>query len=103
MQQYPLAMTGELNMTDKTTESLLTFPCEFTIKVFGEMAPDYEQTIIEIIRPHAPTISGGAMQSRISENGKYLSLSITLNIESREQLDNIYRALSSHPKVLMSL
>lgn len=91
-------------MTDTPSkESLLQFPCEFTIKVFGEMAPDYEQTIISLIRPYAPNLSSGAIQSRISENGKYLSLSITLFVESREQLDNIYQALTSSPKVLMAL
>jgi putative lipoic acid-binding regulatory protein len=89
--------------TPPPEESLLKFPCEFTIKVFGAMAPDYEQTIIDLIRPLAPNISSGAIQSRTSENGKYLSLSITLYVESREQLDNIYRALTGSPKVLMAL
>lgn len=91
-------------MTEKKEdESPLKFPTEFTIKVFGEMAPDFEQFIYELIRPHAPTLSGGAIQSRISENGKYLSLSVTLYVHSREQLDNIYRALTSSPRVLMAL
>jgi len=92
-------------MTDKTpsTEPLLKFPCEFTIKIFGEMAPDFEQIIYDLIKPYAPNLSSGAMQSRISENGKYLSISVTLFIESREQLDNIYIALTQSPKVLMAL
>lgn len=92
-------------MTDQipADESPLKFPCEFTIKVFGEMAPDFEQTIYELIRPLAPSLSTGAIQSRISENGKYLSLSVSLYVESREQLDNIYRALTSSPRVLMAL
>lgn len=92
-------------MTDQTpeTESLLKFPCEFTIKIFGEMAPDFEQLIHDLIKPYAPNLSSGAMQSRVSENGKYLSISVTLYIESREQLDNIYRALTQSPKVLMAL
>ena len=87
----------------KDDESPLKFPCEFTIKVFGEMAPDFEQTIYTLIHPLAPNLSTGAFQSRISENGKYLSLSVTLFVQSREQLDNIYRALTSSPKVLMAL
>jgi putative lipoic acid-binding regulatory protein len=90
-------------MTDSTTESPLKFPCEFTIKIFGEMAPDFEQVIYDLIQPYAPSLSSGAMQSRVSENGKYLSLSVTLFVESREQLDNIYRALTSSPRVLMAL
>tara|TARA_R110000868_G_scaffold245503_1_gene502060 strand:- start:40 stop:318 length:279 start_codon:yes stop_codon:yes gene_type:complete len=92
-------------MTDTIppSESLLKFPCEFTIKVFGEMAPDYEAVITDLIRPFCPNISSGAIQSRTSENGKYLSLSITLYVESREQLDNIYLALTGSSKVLMAL
>ncbi len=88
---------------EQPQESLIKFPCEFTIKVFGEMAPDFEQIILDLIRPFAPSVSSGAMQSRTSENGKYLSLSITLYVESREQLDNIYMALTKSPKVLMAL
>jgi len=92
-------------MTDENNnnESLLKFPCEFTIKVFGEMSSDFEQTIFEIIHPYAPNISSNSFQSRTSENGKYLSLSITIHANSREQLDNIYKALTACPKVLMAL
>lgn len=89
--------------TNETKETLLQFPCEFTIKIFGEMAPDFEQVIYDLIHPHVPALSSGSFQSRISENGKYLSLSVTLYVQSREQLDNIYRALSSSPRVLMAL
>lgn len=88
---------------DKQNETLLKFPCEFTIKVFGEMAPDFEQIIYELIKPYSPHLSSDAFQSRVSENGKYLSLSITLYVQSREQLDNIYKTLTSSPKVLMAL
>ena len=92
-------------MTDNTTppDSLLTFPCEFTIKIFGEMSPDFEQMIFKLIHPLAPTLTNGAFQSRISENGKYLSLSVTLYVQSRVQLDQIYQALTSCPQVLMAL
>jgi putative lipoic acid-binding regulatory protein len=67
------------------------------------MAPDFEQVILDLIRPFAPSVSTGSMQTRTSENGKYLSLSISLYIESREQLDAIYQALTKSPKVLMAL
>jgi hypothetical protein len=92
-------------MTNQTppNESLLKFPCEFTIKIFGEMSADFESFVYDLIKPYAPSLSSGAMQSRISENGKYLSLSVTLFVESREQLDSIYKALTSSPRVLMAL
>jgi hypothetical protein len=43
------------------------------------------------------------MEMRPSKAGTYLSLTITIVAQSREQLDAIYQELSSHPLVLMAL
>jgi putative lipoic acid-binding regulatory protein len=40
---------------------------------------------------------------RASTAGRYLSLTCTINAVSREQLDDLYRELSSHPMVTMVL
>lgn len=90
-------------MTIPTNESLLTFPSDFTIKVFGMATDEFEGAALSIIHKHAPNLSGRALQSNVSENGKYKALSITVHIESREQLDNIYRDLSASPHILMAL
>ncbi|VVC76505.1 hypothetical protein AQUSIP_18180 [Aquicella siphonis] len=93
-------------MTDKTIppeESLLKFPCDFTLKVFGLSTDEFESAVLTIVHKHAPNLSGRAIQSRASQNGKYLALTITVHVESREQLDNIYRDLSSSPHVIMAL
>lgn len=93
-------------MADKPTlpgESLLKFPCDFTIKVFGLGSDEFEAAVLVIIHKHAPNLSGRAIQSRASESGKYRALSITIHVDSKEQLDNIYRDLSSSPHVIMAL
>lgn len=93
-------------MTDKPTpptESLLTFPCDFTIKVFGLGSDEFEAEVLMLVHKHVPNLSERAIQSRPSENGKYRALSITVHVDSKEQLDNLYRALSSSPHVLMAL
>ena len=38
-----------------------------------------------------------------SSGGKYLGITLSITATSREQLDNLYRALSSHPLVKMVL
>jgi putative lipoic acid-binding regulatory protein len=43
------------------------------------------------------------MEMRPSAKGNYLSLTVTIRATSREQLDNLYRALSSHPMVKVVL
>lgn len=95
-------MTNYEKPTDEN-ESLLTFPCDFTIKIFGLASQEFEAAALMIINKHAPNLSGRMLQSRTSENGKYLALSITVHVDSKEQLDNIYRELSSSPHVLMTL
>ncbi len=92
-------------MTDDklTPDSLLTFPCDFVIKVFGIASDEFESAVLTIIHKHVPNLTEGAIKTRPSENGKYVALSITVHAEDQAQLDAIYRELSSSPQVLMAL
>lgn len=93
-------------MTDNQVppgESLLKFPCDFTIKVFGLANDDFEAAALGIIHKHAPNFTDQAFQARPSEGGKYKALSITIHAESKEQLDAIYMELSASPHILMVL
>jgi putative lipoic acid-binding regulatory protein len=84
-------------------ESLLTFPCVFPIKIMGRREDGYAQTVLEIVLRHAPDFHPDTMEMRPSRNGRYLSLTATINARSREQLDALYSELSKHPMVLMVL
>lgn len=92
-----------VNEIDKVNETYLKFPCDFTIKAFGMATDEFEAAVLTLVHQHAPNLSDRAIQSRKSENGKYLALSITIHVDSKEQLDNIYQALSASPLVLMVL
>jgi putative lipoic acid-binding regulatory protein len=89
--------------TPPQNESLLKFPCDFTIKVFGLKSDEFESNVLMIIHKHAPNLSGRAIQCRPSQQEKYCALSITIHVESKEQLDAIYQDLSSSPHVIMAL
>lgn len=85
------------------TESLIEYPSDFPIKVMGEMQDLFAQTILELVMLHDPSFHAGKMEMRPSTKGNYLSLTVTIWATSREQLDNLYRALSSHPMVKVVL
>ncbi len=85
------------------TDSLIEYPSDFPIKVMGQMHDDFAQTIVEVVVLHDPTFHAGKMDMRPSAKGTYLSLTVTVRATSREQLDNLYRALSSHPMVKVVL
>ncbi|MCE3239100.1 MAG: hypothetical protein K0R24_2081 [Gammaproteobacteria bacterium] len=81
----------------------LVFPCEFNIKIFGLASKEFQPIVLALIRKHLPDLPESALQQRASTNGKYLALTAALYVNSREQLDNIYRELTSDSHVLMAL
>ena len=85
------------------SESLLSFPCVFPIKLMGRREDGFAQTVVEIVQRHAADFHAGTMEMRSSKNARYLSLTVTLNARSREQLDALYSELSKHPMVIMVL
>lgn len=84
-------------------ESLLTFPCVFPIKVMGRRQDEFAQVITDIVLRHAPDFHPGTIEMRSSKQARYLSLTVTINARSREQLDALYSELSKHPMVTMVL
>ncbi|MDO8312801.1 MAG: DUF493 family protein [Sideroxyarcus sp.] len=84
-------------------DSLIEYPSDFPLKVFGEAQPDFAQAIAQVVLAHAPDFDSTTIEQRSSSNARYLSLTCTIRATSREQLDNLYRDLTSHPMVKMVL
>jgi putative lipoic acid-binding regulatory protein len=85
------------------SKSLLTFPCDFTLKVFGAESDAFEKTILAVICKQLSTYTEQSIPFKKNTHGKYCAYSITLHVESQAELDNVYRALTSLPEVLMVL
>jgi len=92
-------------MTGDAGESPLVFPTPFPIKVMGRRVDNFAQAIVDVVREHAPDFDAATLELRASREGNYLSVTVTvtINATSREQLDNLYRALTSHPLVRVVL
>jgi len=84
-------------------ESLIEYPCDFPIKVMGAMQENFAQAIVAVVQQHDPEFTAEKMEMRPSSKGNYLSLTVTVRATNREQLDNLYRALSSHEMVKLVL
>lgn len=67
------------------------------------MHDSFAQVMVELVSIHDPDFHAGKLEMRPSTKGNYLSLTVTVRATSREQLDNLYRALSSHPMVKIVL
>lgn len=84
-------------------DCLFGFPCQFPIKVMGRTATDFDALVVSLIRRHAPDLYEGAVRTRLSREGRYMSVTVTIDATSRMQLDAIYQDLTTHDRVLMAL
>jgi uncharacterized protein len=84
-------------------KSLLEFPSAFPIKVMGAHVEGFTEAIVTVARHFDPTFDAATVEKRPSRAGNYLGLTITVMATSREQLDELYRTLSTHPMVKIVL
>jgi len=80
-------------------QSPITYPCDFPIKVMGPQVPGFVETMTTLVKQYDSDFDATSIEKRPSSKGNYLGLTITVRAISRDQLDAIYRALTSHPMV----
>lgn len=88
---------------DPRKDSLIEYPCRFPIKVMGAMADGFADALAEVAREFDPGFDAATMELRPSKGGNYLGVTLTITATSRDQLDNLYRALTGHPMVKIVL
>ena len=84
-------------------ESLIVYPCAFPIKVMGAKSDGFVHAITLIAHEFDPCFDATTIELRESKGGNYLGVTITITATNREQLDELYRTLSTHPMVKMVL
>ncbi|NCA71654.1 MAG: DUF493 domain-containing protein [Sphingobacteriia bacterium] len=85
---------------DVDVDSPLVFPCQFSIKAMGLAGPDFERLVSEIVGRHLDAHAALEVRSRPSRGGKWVSVTLTIEARSREQLDAIYRELTAHERIV---
>lgn len=89
--------------SDPANLSLIDFPSAFPIKVMGAQIEGFEAAIVAVARQFDPDFDPRLIERRPSAGGRYLGLTLTVTATSREQLDGLYRTLSTHPMVKVVL
>ena len=82
---------------------MIEYPSLFPIKVMGAKAEGFVHAVTEVALRFDPAFDASTIELRDSRSGNYLGITITVTATSREQLDDLYRALSSHPLVKVVL
>ena len=82
-------------------ESLLKFPTDLPVKVFGRNDAEFRAAVIEIVEKHYG--KAYTLTELESKQAAYVSLTITVRAESRAQLDALYQDFVASAQVLMAL
>ena len=91
-------------MADASPErSLIEYPSAFPIKVMGANVDGFVHALTSIARQFDPAFDAATIELRPSKGDKYLGVTLTVTATSREQLDELYRTLSTHPMVKVVL
>ncbi|MDQ6990729.1 MAG: DUF493 domain-containing protein [Mariprofundaceae bacterium] len=89
--------------TKQPAETLLTFPCIFPIKIMGIASDKFEASMMMLANQHIEDMEQVTIQQKVSKNGTYISITMTFEAQSQQQLDALYRAFSAHSDVKMVL
>lgn len=98
-------MIAQQNLANSTDvqESLLTFPTSFPMKIMGLATEVFPTTVATLAKEYFEDFDESTLKVGYSRTGKYMAVSIVVNAQSREQLDAMYRACTSHPDVKVVL
>ena len=88
---------------DPRKDSLIEYPSLFPIKVMGAKVEGFVHAVTEVALRFDPAFDASTIELRDSRSGNYLGITITVTATSREQLDELYRTLTSHPMVKVVL
>ena len=86
-----------------TEESAIRFPCSFPIKMMGRDSQKFREIARALVEKHAGVVADEAVKTAQSRNGNFVSVTVTIDATSQQQLENIYRDATAHDDVLMAL
>ncbi len=77
--------------SDKATQELWNFPCDFPLKIMGVACEELLIDVLQVVQKHAP----GDYSPKItpSKKGNYHALTVTIIATDKQQLDKLYREL----------
>jgi uncharacterized protein len=83
--------------------SPLEFPSDHDIKVMGRNSPAFRPRVAEVLLEELGAGAADRIQERASREGTFLSLTCTVHVASRDDLERTYRALHKTGLVLYAL
>ena len=85
------------------TETLITFPCDYPIKVVGDVRPNFHEEVFDVVAKHDPTLTRDRVSEKTSRKGNYVSITFILLAKSESQLKSLFEDLKEIESVRLVL
>lgn len=102
IKKTPRELSNIISNQEEKPEGLI-FPCEYPIKAMGENTDKFLQEMLFIAQKHCPDTSHKHVRTNQSKTGKYQSVTITVQVETRTHLEGLYFEIKSHKDVKWTL
>jgi len=80
---------------DTKFDELLEFPCDFGFRIMGFAQDDLPEHVAKVLDLHVANAYKLLPGLRKSSSGKYHSISYTVKVQSKEQIELLYKELSA--------
>ncbi|MEM6988495.1 MAG: DUF493 domain-containing protein [Pseudomonadota bacterium] len=87
----------------RSDEPVLAFPCEIDVKAMGRPEDGFRDLVTSLVAANNVNMARATVSENPSRGGKYVSVTVRFEAESRAQLDAVYQSLSDEPRVLVAL
>ena len=84
-------------------QSLLQFPCDFSLKIIGVKSDIFLADVTAVILRHYPETSFANIVCKNSQQGNYIAITATVHAQDKPTLDALYSELTGLPQIKMVL
>jgi uncharacterized protein len=81
----------------------IVFPCDYPIRVIGRNTLGFRQSVVRVVRAHAPDLDEATVTVRDSRDESFRSVRFSIRATGEVQLRALHRALLELPAVKLVL
>jgi len=85
------------------TETSIVFPCDYPIKVVGDVRPNFHEEVFNAVAKHDPTMTSDRVSQKTSRKGNYVSISFVMLATGESQLKSLFEDLKEIESVRLVL
>ena len=85
------------------TETSIVFPCDYPIKVVGDVRPNFHEEVFNVVAKHDSTMTSDRVSQKTSRKGNYVSISFVMLATGESQLKSLFEDLKEIESVRLVL